>query len=60
MRDRHVRPQGVILEDHADIARFWRERPPCFRDQPIAKVDFTLRGMRESGKQTQQRTFTAA
>jgi hypothetical protein len=39
-----MRPQGVILKDHAEIALLRRQAPAGFRHQAIAKVNAAAGG----------------
>ena len=55
-----MRPQRVILENHADIALLRRQSPAGFCHQSIAKVNRALRRDAEPRQQAQQRAFAAA
>lgn len=42
MRHAHMRPQGVILKNHADIALFGRRTEPGTGNQALAKMQRAL------------------
>ncbi len=54
--DGHVRIEGVILEDHGDIALFGRE----FVDDPAADADDSAVDFLQPGDHAQERAFAAA
>ena len=60
--DGHVRPQGVALEDQAEIAIFRRYQHALFtrEDQPIGQVDFPTIGLFEAGDKTKRGGLAAA
>ena len=56
VRDRHVREQGIVLEDHADFPLLRGD----VRHVVVAEVDRALGGLDEPGNETQRRRFSAS
>src|SRR5437867_1722344 len=60
LEDAHVRPDGVRLEDHADVARVRRNEPSRSRQHRLVEPDDAVLGTLESGDAAERRRLAAA
>src|SRR5215475_4176961 len=56
LSDRHVGPQGIVLKDHSQAARFWRQ----FEQIASINKDLPRIGFEDSGNDRKEGRFTGA
>ena len=55
VEDGHVRPEGIVLKDHADVPLIGRDR----RYLPVPEVDLSVIGLVKAADETQDRRLAA-